>query len=137
MYNRIMETVMEKLKTLFPETKISLGSIEEEEKESCLVAGISKVSENCVRGNRYCCIIKIFINYYPKGANQSYQDRYHVLELLMEHLESISAVNGTVIGCNDRYGILEKDSLNFQAEYQLFFMKNQSEEMSMEDISLK
>lgn len=45
MYNIIMESVIEKLKIIFPEIKIRLGSIELEEKESCLVAGISQVTE--------------------------------------------------------------------------------------------
>lgn len=137
MYKKIIESVIEKLKTLFPETMIRLGSIEEEEKESCFVVGISQVSENCVNGKRYCCIIKIFINYYPKGAEESYQDRYHVFELLMEHLESVSLDNGVIIGSNGRSGLVENGNLKFQTEYQIFFLKNQAEEMPMEDIHIK
>ncbi len=137
MYIKIMESVIKKLKAIFPETKIRLGSIEEEEKESCLVAGISQVSENCINGKRYCCSMKIFINYYPKGAEEQYEDRYHVLELLMKHLDSISLENGAVIGSKDRSGLVENGNLKFQTEYQIFFLKNQEEEVSMEDINLK
>lgn len=136
MYNKIMESVIEKLKIIFPEIKIRLGLIEEEEKESCLVAGISQVSENCINGKRYCCSIKIFINYYPKGADVQFENQYHVLELLMKHLESISLENGAVIGSKDRSGLVENGNLKFQTEYQIFFLKNQ-EEVSMEDIILK
>ncbi|MTK09923.1 MAG: hypothetical protein F8N38_22970 [Hungatella sp.] len=137
MYNKIMESLIKKLRFIFPETKIRLGSIEEEEKESFLVAGISQVSENCINGKRYCCSIKIFINYYPKEADEQYEDRYHVLELLMKHLESISLENGVVIGSKDRSGLVENGNLKFQTEYQIFFLKNQEEEVSMEDINLK
>lgn len=137
MYNKIMESVIEKLKIIFPEIKIRLGLIEEEEKESCLVAGISQVSENCINGKRYCCNIKIFINYYPKGADEQFDNQYHVLELLMKHLESISLENRAVIGSKDRTGLVENGNLKFQTEYQIFFMKNQEEEVSMEDIILK
>jgi len=132
-----MESIIKKLRFIFPETKICLGSIEEEEKESFFVAGISQVSENCINGKRYCCIIKIFINYYPKEADEQYENRYHVLELLMKHLESISLENGAVIGSKDRSGLVENGNLKFQTEYQIFFLKNQEEEVSMEDINLK
>lgn len=137
MYNIIMESVIEKLKIIFPEIKIRLGSIEQEENESCLVAGISQVSENCINGKRYCCSIKIFINYYPKGADEQFENRYYVLELLMKHLESISLENGAVIGSKDRSGLVENGNLKFQTEYQIFFLKNQEEEVSMDDIILK
>lgn len=137
MYIKIMESVIKMLKVIFPETKIRLGSIEEEEKESCLVAGISQVSENCISGKRYCCSIRLFINYYPQGVDEQYEDRYHVLELLMKHLEMVSLENGTVIGSKDRYGLVENGNLKFQTEYQIFFLKNQEEEVSMEDIILK
>ncbi|WP_277408933.1 hypothetical protein [Lacrimispora xylanisolvens] len=66
MYNKIMESVIEKLKIIFPEIKIRLGLIEEEEKESCLVAGISQVSENCINGKRYCCSIKYLLIIIPR-----------------------------------------------------------------------
>ena len=137
MYNIIMESVIEKLKIIFPGIKIRLGSIGEEEKESCLVAGISQVSESCINGKRYCCSIKIFINYYPKGADEQFENRYHVLEILMKHLESISLENGAVIGSKDRTGLVENGNLKFQTEYQIFFLKNQEEEVSMEGIILK
>lgn len=137
MYNKIMESVIKKLKIIFPETKIRLGSVEEDEKESCLVTGISQVSENCVNGKRYCCSMKIFIDYYPQGADEQYEDRYYVLELLMNHMESVSLENGAVIGSKDRSGSVENGNLKFQTEYQIFFLKNQEEEVSMEDIILK
>jgi len=136
MYNKIMESIIKKLKIIFPETKIRLGSNEEEEKESCLVAGILQVSENCVNGKRYSCSIKIFVNYYPKGAEEQYEDRYHVLELLMEHMESVSLENGAAIGSKGRSGSVENGNLKFQTEYQTFFLKDQEEEVSMEGIIL-
>jgi hypothetical protein len=132
-----MKSVIEKLKTLFPETKIRLGSMEEEEKESCFVVGISQVSEKCVNAKRYRCIIKIFINYFPKGEEALYQERYHILELLMQNLDSVFLENGATIGSNDRSGTVENGNLKFQMEYQIFYLKNQAEEMTMEDIRIK
>jgi len=55
----------------------------------------------------------------------------------MTHLESISLENGAVIGSKDRSGLVENGNLKFQTEYQIFFLKNQEEEVSMEGIILK
>ncbi|MDF2886703.1 MAG: hypothetical protein K0R23_1088 [Lacrimispora sp.] len=55
----------------------------------------------------------------------------------MEHLESVSLENGVIIGNNGRSGSVENGNLKFQTEYKIFFLKNQAEEMSMEDICIK
>lgn len=137
MYSQIMDSVIGKLNVIFPDKKIVSGQIEEGEKESCLEAGISQVSEKCVNGNRYCCSIGLFVNYHPMDTEESCQDQYHVLELLMEHLEFVSMENGMSMGCVSRNGKFENGKLIFQAEYQMFFLKNKGEDVSMVDIRLK
>lgn len=137
MYSQIVDSVIGKLKIIFPEKKIVSGPIKEGEKESCIATGISQVSEKCVNGKRYCCTIELFVNYEPMDTEQSYQGQYHVLELLMEHLEFVSMENGVSIGSVGRNGKFENGKLIFQAEYQMFFLKNKGEDMSMEDMKLK
>lgn len=136
MYSQIVDSVIGKLKVIFPEKSIVSGPIKEGEKESCIAAGISQVSEKCVNGNRYCCSIGLFVNYHP-DTEESYQDQYHVLELLMEHLEFVSTENGVSLGSVSRNGKFENEKMIFEAEYQMFFLKNKGEDMSMEDMKLK
>lgn len=137
MYNQIMESVIEKLKTLFPDVSIDTAPVEEGETQSRLETGISQVSEKCVNGQRYCCTINIFVNYYPQNKVQCNLQCYQVLNVLMDNLEHISLVNGSIIGSNGRNGTFDNGNLKFQAEYLLYFLKSKEKEDSMVDVSLR
>lgn len=137
MYNEIMDGVAKNLNELFPEAEIGTVPKGEGLDKPYFEVGLLETSEKPVNGQRYFRIISLYIKYYGPDSGNMARDRNLVLDVLMDSLEYITLENGSLIRGSSRSGNNEKDFLNFMVNYQIYILKTEEPDESMEDIKLQ
>jgi len=137
MYNEIMDGVVKKLNELFPEAVIGTVPMGEGLDKPYFEVGLLETSEKPVNSQRYLRLISLYIKYYGPDSEQMSRDRNLVLDVLMDRMEYITLDNGSLIRGSSRSGNNEKDFLNVLVSYQIYILKTEEPDESMEDIKLQ
>ncbi len=137
MYNEIMDAVTRKLNEIFPEAEIGTNPLGEGIEKPYFEVGLLESSEKPVNGQRYFRSIRMYVKYCQQNSDQLSRDLNLVLESLMDKLEYISLIGGSIIrGCS-RSGKIEGGILNFLVDYHVYILKTGEPEESMEEIKLQ
>lgn len=137
MYNDIMDAVTRKLDTLFPEVTIYTSKVEQGLTEPCFFVGFLEPLERSLLGQRYFCGTGMSIQYMPGEIEQPNRELNRVLDKLMESMEYLHAVDGTVMRGTKRTGETKDGVLNFFVNYDRFGLRTGKVEESMENITVK
>lgn len=138
MLNDIMDAVTRRLNELFGDDyEIYTDAVEQGLKEPCFFVQFLDPSEKPMIGRRYYRQTDMCIQYLPGGIKQQRREINRVSDILMNGMEYITLQDGSLLRGTGRNHRTEDGVLNFFVSYNMFILKEEKTEESMETIEIE
>lgn len=132
--NKIIDGICEALNAEFgDEYEIYTENVEQGLEQPCFSVLVLKPSTEQFLGKRYYRTNLFCIHYFPKSEHEAKEECFDVQERLMDCLEYIT-VDGDLTRGTGMNGELVDDVLSFFVNYDMFVIKEQESEPTMETI---
>ena len=136
MLNEIMNAVTRRLDELFGDGyTIYTDGVEQGLKEPCFFVQFLEPSEKPMIGRRYFRQTDMCIQYMPGDIPQIAMELNRVSDILMDGMEYITLSDSNLLRGTGRSHRSESGVLSFFVSYNMFVVKGQPQEESMEELS--